>query len=132
LAEERGKTTVGLGAGSPARDYPERWDAEAPSVTLAQAAALIPPRRRGRKTHVSTLYRWSTTGCRGVVLPTIQVGGSRCTSAEALQWFCEVLTELSHDPGGQAGAEVLPLRCSPAQRRRESEAAGERLEQMGA
>jgi hypothetical protein len=101
-------------------------------VTLTQAAALIPPRRRGRKTSVSTLFRWSKSGCRGVILPTIQVGGSRCTSTEALQWFCEVLTELSHDSGRTAEAADIPRWRSPSQRRRESEAAGKRLEQMGA
>jgi Protein of unknown function (DUF1580) len=157
LARIRTTTTIGPGAGSPAGDDSERWDAEAPApspwqpgeaplrrsgyqivlgrdriVTLTQAAALIPPRRRGRKTSVSTLFRWSTSGCRGVILPTLQVGGSRCTSAQAMQWFCEVLTELSHDLGGKAGAADLPLRRSPSRRQRESEAAGKRLEQMGA
>ena len=34
-------------------------------LTLAQAADELPRRRRGRKTHVSTLFRWSTAGCKG-------------------------------------------------------------------
>ena len=34
-------------------------------LTLAQAAEELPRRRRGRKTNISTLYRWSQAGCRG-------------------------------------------------------------------
>ena len=157
MASTRSASIIGPGPGSAAGDHVRRWDGESPPpgpeqpagaslrrsgyqialgrdtiVTLTQAAALIPPRRRGRKTSVSTLFRWSKSGCRGVILPTIQVGGSRCTSTEALQWFCEVLTELSQDPGRKAEATDMPLRRSPSQRRRESEAAGKRLEQMGA
>src|SRR5215218_9525349 len=61
-------------------------------ISLAQAADGLPRRRRGRKTHVSTLYRWATVGCRGVVLETIQIGATRCTSREALQRFFEHLS----------------------------------------
>jgi Protein of unknown function (DUF1580) len=99
-------------------------------VTLTQATGLIPPRRRGRKTSVSTLFRWSTSGCRGILLPTLQCGGTRCTSVEAIQWFFEALTELSRSPGAEATS--ILLRRSPSRRRRESEDAGKRLEQMGA
>ncbi|MEE8104221.1 MAG: DUF1580 domain-containing protein [Planctomycetota bacterium] len=42
--------------------------------------------------HVATIYRWTTAGVRGVVLETLQVGGTRCTTHEALQRFCELLT----------------------------------------
>src|SRR4051812_16897468 len=53
------------------------------------------PRRRGKKINIATVYRWSK-GARAkdgtvVPLPTIQVGGTRCTSMEAFQWFCERL-----------------------------------------
>ena len=61
-------------------------------LTLTQAADELPRRRRGRKTHVSTIYRWTVAGCRGVVLESIQVGAIRCTSREALQRFFERLT----------------------------------------
>ncbi len=54
-------------------------------ITFADAVKELPRRRRGRKVHVSCIYRWSTSGCRGVVLETLQVGGTRCTSREALQ-----------------------------------------------
>jgi hypothetical protein len=100
-------------------------------VSLTQAAGLIPPRRRGRKTHASTLFHWSTAGCRGIVMPTIQCGGTRCTSVEAIQWFFEQLTELSRDRG-KVENTAISLQRSPSRRRRESEDAGRRLEQMGA
>ena len=64
-------------------------------ITLAQAAARLPRRRRGRRTHVSTLYRWTQTGCRGVRLEYVQIGATRCTSIEALQRFFDRLTQAS-------------------------------------
>jgi hypothetical protein len=70
-------------------------------LSLSQAADELPRRRRGRKTHVSTLYRWATSGCRGVRLETIQVGATRCTSREAIQRFCERLSQ-SGDGADQA------------------------------
>src|SRR5262245_49458970 len=98
-------------------------------ITLGQAADDLPRRRRGRKTHVSTLYRWATVGCRGVVLETIQVGATRCTSREALQRFFERLSQPV-----QAGAVTGPVVKSRtvAQRQRASEEAGRRLAELGA
>src|SRR4028118_20809 len=94
-------------------------------LSLAQAADELPRRRRGRKTHVSTLFRWSTAGCRGVVLEAIQVGGTRCTSREALQRFFE---RLSAPRAVGAGVGPTSLVRSTARRRRESERAGAELE----
>jgi hypothetical protein len=72
-------------------------------VTLRRAARLLPRRRCGRRAHASTLYRWSSRGVRAddgmraddgtvVVLETIRVGRTLCTSVEALQRFCDRLT----------------------------------------
>lgn len=61
-------------------------------ISLANAPRDLPRRRRGKKPHVSCLYRWTKTGCRGVILESIQVGGTRCTSKEALARFFEALT----------------------------------------
>jgi hypothetical protein len=61
-------------------------------ISLSIAAKLLPPRRRGRRPHVSCLYRWTISGCRGVVLESIQIGGTRCTSREALARFFDRLT----------------------------------------
>src|SRR4051794_16096172 len=98
-------------------------------VSLAQAADDLPRRRRGRKTHVSTLYRWATVGCRGVVLETIQVGATRCTSREALQRFFERLSQPV-----QAGAESRPVSRvrTLAQRQRAAAEAGRKLAETGA
>ena len=67
-------------------------------VSLTEATRFLPKRRGGRKVHVSTLYRWSQLGCRGVALETLQVGGTLCTSVEALQRFCEALSVGSGQP----------------------------------
>ena len=97
---------------------------------LAQAAGHIPPRRRGRKAHASTIYRWATVGCRGVVLETLQVGGTRCTSAEALQRFFEALT-IGASPTTASGATSAATRTA-SRRLRDSEEAARSLEKSGA
>jgi hypothetical protein len=56
-------------------------------LTFTEAAARLPRRRRGKKPHIATLYRWAERGLKGVRLETIQVGGTCCTSIEALQRF---------------------------------------------
>ena len=62
-------------------------------LSLRDAASSLPRRRRGRKIHVATLYRWSQRGIRGQRLETIQVGGSRCTSLAALPRFFARLSQ---------------------------------------
>jgi hypothetical protein len=102
-------------------------------LSLAQAADELPRRRRGRKTHISTLFRWSTVGCRGVVLETLQVGGTRCTSREALQRFFERLSQpvqVGAVGGGQPGQHVG--RRTVAQRQRQAAEAGRKLAERGA
>lgn len=88
-------------------------------LTLAQAASELPRRRRGRKTNVATLYRWTTVGCRGVRLEFTQIGGTRCTSHEALGRFFDALTRRSQ---GTSGLTVEP---SVTERRRTERAARE-------
>ncbi len=56
-------------------------------ISLADAARLLPARRRGKRPHISCMYRWTTVGCRGVVLDSVMVGGTRCTSREAIARF---------------------------------------------
>ena len=67
-------------------------------VSLADGAKSLPPRRRGKKPHVSCLYRWTTIGCKGVVLESVQIGGTRCTSEEALCRFFDALTRATGSP----------------------------------
>ena len=62
------------------------------SLTEAAKWKRLPRRRQGKRPHVSTLYRWATAGVAGVKLETIRVGGTLCTSLEALQRFFERLS----------------------------------------
>ena len=93
-------------------------------ISLAEAARHLPRRRAGKKPHVSCIYRWTTSGCRGVVLDSIQVGGTRCTSKEALARFFRRLT--------QGGAIDAPKVRTCAQRQRAAEKAMRDLERAGA
>ena len=68
-------------------------------LSFAQAARELPLRRQGKRTHTATLYRWANPGLRGVCLETIQVGGTLCTSLEALQRFFDRLS-IRESPGG--------------------------------
>jgi hypothetical protein len=97
------------------------------------AAKDVPGRRGGKKTHVSTIYRWMTVGCKGIVLESIQVGGTLCTSREALQRFFDRLSA-QRQAGSPAGEQTRPTtgRRTVAQRLRASAEAGRRLEEKGA
>lgn len=69
----------------------------------------IPRRRGGKKLHVSTLFRWASRGCRGVKLETVRVGGTLCSSRDALARFFERLSAADRGP------EVADIR-TPHQR----------------
>ena len=73
-------------------------------LTLAQAAKRLPLRNNGKRPHVAALYRWTSSGCSGVVLETIQLGGQRYTSVGALQRFAESLTRLARPARASAAA----------------------------
>ncbi len=88
-------------------------------LSLTDAAARLPRRRKGKKPHVATLYRWAKRGVKGHRLETIQIGGTLCTSSEAMQRLFNAL-------GGESPTAVT----SPSRKReirkaeRELEAAG--------
>ena len=88
-------------------------------VSLTDATHHLPRRRKGKRPSVATIYRWSLRGCRGVRLETVQVGGTRCTSLEALQRFCERLS--SAHPSDSEEAAV-----SRSRRREREKATAER------
>lgn len=94
-------------------------------VTLTQATHHLPKRRRGKRPATQTIYRWAQRGCRGVRLETIQVGGTKCTSLEALQRFCERLS----DPGASLPDESRSTRNR--RRRREQERALRQCDREG-
>lgn len=85
-------------------------------VTLAEAAAILPRRRGGKKPNIATLYRWTTAGCRGTVLEYVQVGATRCTSREALDRFFQRLTEQAR------GRQITRASLHTASRRAVAEA----------
>jgi hypothetical protein len=62
-------------------------------IRLADVPKLkwLPTGRRGRRLHLSTLYRWQQRGLHGTRLETVQVGGTRCTTEAALLRFFAAL-----------------------------------------
>ena len=67
-------------------------------IPLNEAAKFFSKNARGKHPHVSCLYRYTTTGCRGVVLESIQAGSVRCTTPEAVARFFEQLTREARTP----------------------------------
>ena len=78
----------------------------------------------GRRPHKATVYRWCTRGVRGVKLETLLIGGTLCTSVEAIRRFILATSQR------KAGA-AEELTRTPAQRRRASERAARELEKLG-
>jgi hypothetical protein len=86
--------------------------------SLTEAAKLAP-----RRLNVATLWRWRTSGCRGVKLETILIGGRRMTSRDALARFFAAVT---------AAADVESVRSeTPHQRERRFDRAERRADEMG-
>lgn len=81
-------------------------------VPLAEVPALLPPNRRGRRLHISVVYRWVQKGMRGIRLEAVQLGGRRVTSSEALSRFIAALTAQS------ALQSIAPEMRSPSARNR--------------
>ena len=94
-------------------------------LSLADAAKLLPKRHRGKKVSTSCIFRWGTVGCRGVILESIQVGGTRCTSKEALTRFFTRLSEATR-------AHIVPeALVTEADREKQIEAANAELDRAG-
>jgi len=104
-------------------------------VPLAKLADAMPCRRKGRKTNVATVYRWTSKGCRGIKLRSIQIGATRCSTIEWLSEFFEALT-LAHaaSPATQSGdgapVPAMSVRTSAA-RLRSHQAAERELAKLG-
>src|SRR5262245_137676 len=98
-------------------------------IPLAAAAKLVPPGRRGKRTHLSTLLRWITVGAKAstgevVRLEAVRLGSRWLTSREALQRFAERLT-----PRLEAAPAQQPR--SPASRQQAAERAARELDKLG-
>jgi len=95
-------------------------------LSLSEACGLLPRRRRGKKPSYACLWRWATKGCRGIRLESIKVGGTSCTSVEALQRFCEAVTAAEN--GRRRDPSTLR---TTAQRERRIRRADEHLRREG-
>lgn len=67
------------------------WKQE--NVVSLMAATKHVPKRNGKRPAFTTLLRWAKRGLRGVRLETVRVGGTICTSLEALDRFFDRLSE---------------------------------------
>ncbi|HEX4145892.1 MAG TPA: DUF1580 domain-containing protein [Pirellulales bacterium] len=92
-------------------------------ISLADVPGHLPERRGGKRPSISCIYRWAQRGIRGIRLETLQCGGTKVTSAEALQRFFERLSAVS-------AGESAPARTS-TQRQRDSEKANAELAAAG-
>jgi hypothetical protein len=80
-------------------------------VTKEQAIPLseVPhyvPKRRGKKVHYSTVFRWATKGVRGRVLATALSGGLRYTTIEEVHRFLSAKPSAAHDADGELSAAI--------------------------
>lgn len=66
--------------------------AEEKVFPLGEVPDHVPKRRGGKKLNASTAFRWHSNGLRGIKLEVVRVGGTMCTSDEALQRFFDRLT----------------------------------------
>ncbi len=90
------KLTIRLSSAEPSHYYVENItnreeiDVENEKVIPINEAPFVLPRRKGKRTHYQTVYRWATKGTKGSKLASVKIGGIRYTSMEALQRFCKV------------------------------------------
>jgi hypothetical protein len=99
-------------------------------LSLAQAARRLPALRgttaTGKGVHPSTLWRWAKKGINApdgqkVRLEIVRVGGTNCTTAEALQRFIDRLQ----------GEEAPPETRQPRPLTQRAAAAMEELRSLG-
>lgn len=67
-------------------------DVETEEVVALSRAARWVPQVRNKQVHSSTMWRWHMNGIKGIRLEVIKIGGTTCTSREALARFFERLT----------------------------------------
>jgi hypothetical protein len=99
------------------------------TISLSQAARMLPPRRRGRPVTLSCLLRWVLDGVKSpsgrVRLEAVGMGGRWITSVEALERFAAQQTP---DLEGGDAPKLRPLLAS---RHRLARRAGEQLDEIG-
>jgi len=92
---------------------------------LADCTKYVPLRRGQKRVHLATLYRWAERGCKGVKLEVLQVGGTKCSSAAALQRFFERLSaQANGEPVAPQGRTTRQRTKAAAKANAELQAAG--------
>jgi hypothetical protein len=99
------------------------------TISLSQAARLLPPFRRGRPVTLSCVLRWVLQGVktpdgRRIRLDALRLGGKWITSMEAIQRFAEAQTPALDRP-----VETTPR--STTRRRRAADRAEKELVKVG-
>jgi hypothetical protein len=89
-------------------------------VPFAEAARRLPRLRNGRPVSPATIWRWASHGVRGVKLEVVKVGGTSCTSLQALRRFFDRI--------GSSAGEPPP---TPHLSTRRAEATAEELDRLG-
>lgn len=89
------------------------WNSER-LISLTEAAKVLPGRP-----HISSIFRWISTGAKGIKLETIVCAGRRFTSLEAIERFIAATT-------AAAAGEPPPSR-TPRQRERAIEEAERKI-----
>jgi hypothetical protein len=98
------------------------------TLSLAQAARIVPPTRLDKPVHVSTIVRWILHGVRGVRLEAVRIGGRWITSHEALERFTAALTA-NHTSSSPQPSN--PPRPTSAARQRKQERVDRELSALG-
>ncbi|MGA2065808.1 MAG: DUF1580 domain-containing protein [Thermoguttaceae bacterium] len=104
-------------------------------IIPAKATHFCPERRRGVKPNPATIWRWMLQGVKvkgqpeseAIKLESLVVGGTRCTSIEALQRFFDALTAAAD---AEHSSAVTPPPVSKS-RQKAIEAAERRLARAG-
>jgi hypothetical protein len=99
-----------------------------PLIPLAAVPKLLwlPPRRRGSRLSVATVWRWCKRGAAGVSLRHVSVGGTLCTTESALLEFFETVAARRNGPASSSKAS-----SASTQRQRQRISAENRLEVAG-
>ena len=91
-------------------------------LTFGQAARRARP-KGSSPAAPSTIWRWHSKGIAGVRLETLCLGGTRYTSAEALQRFFDAVTQVREEQGLAS--------ISPSDSGTRSQRTASRLQELG-
>jgi len=69
-------------------------DVTSETLILPTEVTQVLPKQKGKKTNLSTIYRWMQHGICGVRLEFVCIGGTRFTSTQALNRFFSKVTAI--------------------------------------